>query len=282
MSSRINRIRDLVDFFQENSKCSVKRISLNRIINMLDKEVSLKENPIQNAFKYVNSFNCEYIIIEDDRKSSAKTEIFEDLHRTLVEVGKSSVVILISEFAYAFSLIFKDLLVVDVACQNEETLKIKYSSLSTLDLYDRNQREAVKTGELWSNEDFYDNMIRRKINGDLYFQKGKFSDALNEYNDALFFHSSYASDEEWSINDFVDLALFVRCFACIYFGGLEKTIFYEVLEDQISEIIHDLKQSYMMFYHCKMINDYEKVCIGLLEEDINQTTMLSIFKNYVI
>lgn len=282
-ASNINRIKQLTDFFEDHSKCSVSRIDLSKIAELIMLDCNVSSDSVERTVLYMKQNNTEYLIIEDEVGLPKDFTQFDNMSKAISTVGKDMGVIIVCDYAGEFRMLFKgEWPMIDVLCQNEQSLKIKYSSLNTYEIIRRNQILAAKTGMLWSNKEYYENLIEKKMLGDYYLEKAKYHDAFVEYNEALSFHSDFI-DEECSINDFIDLTLFVRCVACYLYGGFkERSKANTILKEEIKEILDGLKESDMMEKHEKMILKYEKITQGILDGNLERITFLLFMKEYVL
>lgn len=283
-ASHINRIKQLADFFEEHSKYSVSRIDLSKIAEFIMLEISVTGNKsVERTVSYMKRKNTEYLIIEDKVGIPKDFTQFDNMNKAISTVGKDMGIIIVCEHAGEFCMLYNgDLPMIDVFCQNEQSLKIKYVSLDTDEIIKRNQILAAKTGVLWSNKEYYENLIEKKMLGDYYLENSRYHDAFLEYNEALSFHSDFI-DGECSINDFIDLALFVRCVACYLYGGFEEhSKANTILKEEIKEILDDLKESDMMEKHEKMILEYEKIAKGIIDGNLDRITFLLFLKEYVV
>lgn len=268
----------MVDFFATHSNFSVKRFGLLEIANLiLSDDKTIKEEGKASAIRYLKKKSPEYVFFEDDGELSANPVLINELCDVIRRIGDKTAVIIASEYAANLSLFYGEAVMVDIIGLNEKSLKICASGLRTEEIYQRNCYEAIKSGVVWANQDFYDNYITNKIIGDGLFCHGDYQGALEKYNDAISFHSSYGKDR-CSINDFLSIVLYVRCIACFLYGKWPGKTDY--LKANIEQSITGLRQSELGRHHGKMLKEYYLTFLGLKDGWLEKKNFLLFLNEY--
>lgn len=283
MSHNLNRVNELIDFFEDYSKCSVSRVSLKIVMEEIMMRNVISKESVRAIIKNINKSKSEYLIIEDKGDMSNDFSSYSDLLDVANELGKNSVVIFVSEYACELSLLLGVTTIIDVTCKNEESLKLKYMPCSTEEIVQRNECLALKTGVMWSNEDFFDNYIKKKLQGDIFFEECQYAEALSEYSYAFSYHDDYI-DDDCPFNDILDLTLLVRCLACFVFGDFEFSSVEDEkdLDREIKGVLNKLKKSNIKNKYKKMILDYEEMSYALMDGGFEKMKFLLLLRNYVV
>lgn len=164
---------------------------------------------------------------------------------------------------------------------NEGSLKIRASTLGTEELYFRNRCEALSTGVFWANKDFYSNYIENKKTGDEFFAQGNYREAFEKYNEAISFHSQY-DDYECPMNDYLGIALYIRCIACFLYGKWpERTNANSYMKEAVDEIMSRLKRSKMSEKHGQMLKEYDLTFVGIRNGWLERINYLLFLQEYI-
>lgn len=283
-SSHFERVKQLVDFFEEHSGYSTYRLSLSEMARMVSPDgVNMPFGVKNKILHHINKRQkTEYLIIEDKADLPKSFLLLDELCNTIREIGEKIPVIVVSENAGEFSLIYgTDVTMIDVPALNARSLKIKASFLGTEELYLRNQCEAIRSGVFWANDDFYMNLLKNKIDGDSLFTRGKYEKAFEKYNAAISFHSKY-DEAECPMNDFIGLALYMRCVACFVYGKWsEKSDALELMKESMQDILRKLKRSSMLDLHGKMLKEYDLTFLGIRDGWLERINFLLFINEYI-
>lgn len=283
-SSHFERVKQLVEFFEERSDYSTYRLSLSEMARMVSPDgVNMPFGAKNKIFRHINKRQkTEYLIIEDKADMPKSFLLLDELCNIIREIGEKIPVIVVSENAGEFLLIYgTDVSMIDVPVLNARSLKIKASFLGTEELYLRNQCEAIRTGVFLANDDFYKNLLRNKIDGDFLFTKGKYDKAFEKYNAAISFHSKY-DEAECPINDFIEISLYMRCIACFVYGKwTERSDALELMKKRTDEILTQLKRSSMSELHEKMLSEYDLTFPGLRDGWLSKINFLLFINEYI-
>ena len=283
-SSHFERVKQLVDFFEAHSGCSTYRISLSEMAKMMSPDgVNIPFGAKNKILRHINKGQkTEYLIIEDKADLPQSFLLLDELCNIIREIGEKIPIIVVSENAGEFSLVYGyDVSMIDVPSLNGRTMKIKASSLKTEKLYLRNQCEAIRTGVFWANDDFYRGLLKNKIEGDVFFSKEKYEKAFEKYNAAISFHSRY-DETECPINDFIGLALYMRCTACFVYGKWsERSDALELMKESIEDVLNQLKRSSMSDRHGKMLKEYELTFLGIRDGWLERINFLLFLQEYI-
>lgn len=281
-SSHLNRVKQLVDYFEIHSNYSVKRFSLSEIaMIILSDEKTLKADAKENAASFLKKSKPEYIILEDKEEFPKNLFLLEDLCEVIREVGKIVAVIIVSEHPGKLLYLCGDAIMVCVPGLNEYSLKIKPSSLQTEKLYLQNQCEAVRSGIFLANDDFYINFIENKMSGDLLFAQDKYREALEKYYNAISFHIKF-DRYVCQIYDFLRMTLFVRCIACfLYSKWPEQTNTIQYMKESVCNIMTKLKKSELEEFHGEMLKSYDLTFWGIKEGRLKKNDYLLFLNEYI-
>lgn len=283
-SSHFERVKQLVEFFEKHSEHSTKRLTLSEMARMVAPDgVNMPFGVKNKILHHINKRQkTEYLIIEDKRDLPKSFLLLDELCNIIREIGEKIPVIVVSENAGEFSLIYgTDVVVIDVPSFNERSMKIRASSLGTEELYLRNQCEAIRTGVFWANNDFFKHLLKNKIDGDSLLAKGKYDKAFEKYNAAISFHSKY-DEAECPINDFIGISLYMRCIACFVYGKwTERSDALELMKKRTEEILTQLKRSSMSELHEKMLSEYDLTFLGLRDGWLSKINFLLFINEYI-
>ena len=283
-SSHFERVKQLVDFFEAHSGSSTYRISLSEMAKMMSPDgVNIPFGAKNKILQHINKGQkTEYLIIEDKADLPQSFLLLDDLCNIIREIGEKIPVIVVSEKAGEFSLVYGyDIAMIYVPSLNGRTMKIKASSLRTEELYLRNQCEAIRTGVFWANNDFFKNFIEKKMAGDLLFSQEKYQEAFRLYNDVISFHAKF-DNNECLINDFLTMTIFVRCIACFLYGNWpERTDAAKYMKEGINDIMLKLKKSEMGELHGKMLKDYDLTFLGVKDGWLEKSNYLLFLNEYI-
>lgn len=278
----MKRMNQLVEFFVLHSNYSTKRISFSEIAKYLSLESkTLKPDSLSNAVLYIKKYNPEYIIIEDKGDFPKNRERIKLICEIIREIGKSIAIIIVTEHAGEFALLYGVAVFVDIPTLNERSLRIRASLLETEGLYLRNQIDAISTGVFCANKDFYTNYIENKFVGDNLFAQGNYNEAFEKYNLAILFHSKY-DEHKCPINDLLGVVLYIRCVACFLYGKwVERTKANYYIKKTIEKILNCLKNDGMNEKHGQMLKEYDFIFLGLRDGWLKRSDYLLFLNEYI-
>lgn len=281
-SVNINRVKQLVDFFVTHSNFAISRLSFAEVARQISQDgKKLEKDAKRKTIRYMRDHNPEYIILEDKGDLPKDFSFLDEFFEVVREVGKMTAVIVVTEHSGEFSLLYGVADLIDIPGLNEGSLKIRASTLGTEELYLRNQCEALSTGVFWSNKDFYSNYIENKKNGDEFFVQGNYQEAFEKYNAAISFHSQY-DDYECPMNDYLGIALYIRCIACFLYGKWpERTKANSYMKEAVDEIITRLKRSKMSEKHAQMLKEYDLTFVGIRDGWLERINYLLFLHEYI-
>ena len=111
--------------------------------------------------------------------------------------------------------------------------------------------------------------------------KEKYEKAFEKYNAAISFHSRY-DETECPINDFIGLALYMRCTACFVYGKWsERSDALELMKESIEDVLNQLKRSSMSDRHGKMLKEYELTFLGIRDGWLERINFLLFLQEYI-
>lgn len=281
-STHLNRIKQLVDFFEWHSNCSVKRFSLAKLASIISPDGKTMKSDVKTSVAhYLRKSRPEYIVLEDYGDLPKNFTLMDELCDMIRRVGEKTAVIVVTEYAAEFSILYGEAVMVNVIGLNENSLKIRTSKLQTEELYLHNRCEAVSSGVFWANKDFYDSFLANKILGDRLFAQEDYKGAFEKYNNAISFHAKFDNDE-CLINDFLSMTLFVRCIACFLYGKWpEKNDAIKYMKEGVNSIMLKLKKSEMCELHGKMLKDYDLIFLGVKDGWLEKNNYLLFLNEYI-
>lgn len=283
-SSHFERVKQLVKFFEKHSGYSTYRLSLSEMAKMMSPDgVNLPFGAKAKIVRHINKRQkTEYLIIEDKGDLPKSFLLLDELCNIIREIGEKIPVVVVSENAGEFSLVYGyDVSMIDIPSLNARSLKIKVSSLGTEELYFRNQNHAITSKVYLSNEEFFKNLLRNKIEGDSLFAEEKYEKAFEKYNAAISFHSKY-DEAECPINDFVGFSLYLRCVACFLYGKWnERSDALELMKESMQDILKKLKRSSMLDLHGQMLKEYDLTFLGLRDGWLERINFLLFINEYI-
>lgn len=282
-SSHFGRIKQLTDFFEKHSGYSVKKLDLSEFEEAVSEESDVTASDIKEKIFDLAEDKPEYLIIEDSKGVSINFVVLEDICDIIDEIAETIPVVIASPHGSDVSVVYGyGTTLIDIPSPNERSLKIKPSSLETERLYLRNQTQAIHTGVFLANNDFFNNFIKNKMDGDSLLASGKYDKAFEKYSEAISFHCKY-DNTECSVNDFLSLTMYIRCVACFVYGKWsERNDTFELMKERAVSVLSDLKVSSMAFVHKNMICEYGTVFDGLQKGRLTETNFLLFLNEYVI
>lgn len=278
LAPNTERALELTYFFAKHREETVEHFRLSTLGAVLSQDMKTTSPlTIKTTKNCLLVSNPDYIVVYDDRILPEGYEPFSTLLDIFLDVGKTTPVIIVSDVGMEISMYSDKFVVLDLLGKNETNLKIKASQEETYELYNINNYKALKTGVFYTNEDFFDNYMMKKIRGDQLFEDKKYTEAMSLYFDAYFYHkkNSYVCRDE-PINQFLIIVLFTRILACIDFENSEHS---KPLREKITRQGNSLLQSLMLSpypkEHKQMFEAYDALFFKI-EKNISDHVLCSL------